>query len=432
MEDNNIEIIDDNTEAQVDNKESASVVMPEIKDSSDLEPQVIETVIDKKALKKQEKQKKLEEKQRLKEEKKNKTKPIKEVNEFSSNVEDSSQVTIIETAITKGSYGSQTIGNIDGESVIPTNTPLPEPVDITVKQKTDNKSKTKKIKVVSKKEKVMSILISIFVILGFAGAGFAIYYFGYKTNPSLYTLKTIYLELGDHLPSTVSYYIQNSNQYDDMEYNLDLSKVSQSTIGSYPYTVTHKTVSKTSQVIVRDTKAPVLTLKEKEVLVFQKNAKVGKDDIVVSCEDLSNCTYKTEYDINTESPGEKEVTIIARDDVGNEAREVVTIKIIDIQKTITCTSSDVESSDSKFKYNYIYTLSFDGNDYLVRQKGITQYTYSDYAAYYEKYDELKNDSNYSFDRISFAYSEPTEVKTNNLTNLNDLVKYYNDSGYTCK
>ena len=421
MEDNNIEIIDDNSETKVETNNSTDVVMPELKTDAVLEPQVIDTKIDKKELKKQEKQKKLEEK-KIKEEKTDEPTPD----------EESSEVTIVETAITKGAAGSQVIGSIDGDTAVANNNPLPGPIDINVKQKNDNKSKTKKVKVVSKKEKIFSILISIFVILVIGGAGFAIYYFGYKTNPGLYSLKNIYLELGDHLPNTVSYYVQSSNQFDDMEYNLDISKVQENVIGTYTYTVSHKKVTKTAQVIVRDTKAPTLTVKEKEKLLFQKNAKVDKDDIVVSCEDLSNCTYKTEYEINTETPGEKEIKIIARDDVGNETTETVTIKIIDIQKTLVCTSSDINSEDNKYKNNDIYTLYFDGNDYLVRQSGIKLYTYSDYEAYFEKLAELQNDSNYNFNRTNFTYSESTEVKTNNLTNLNDLVNYYNENGFTCK
>ena len=435
MEDNNIEIIDDNNEVKVDNNQSTSVVVSDNKSEVTMgQTQVIETVLDKKQLKKQEKQKKLEEKKRKKLEKKNKGKniDINQQNTNTSNVEEASEITIVETAITKGASGSQVIGNIEGESIYPTNVPLPEPIDITVKQKLNNKSKVQKVKIVSKKEKIFSVLISIFVILGFLGGGFAIYYFGYKTNPSLYTLKTIYLELGEHLPSTVSYYIENSNQYDDMEYNLDISNVAQNIIGTYTYTVSHKNVKKSAQVIVRDTLPPTLTIKDEKNLVFQKNSKVSKENIVSLCEDLSNCTYKTEYDISTESPGEKEITVIARDDVGNETRKQVTINIIDVQKILVCTSPDVESPDKKFKYNNVYTLSFDGNDYLVKQSGVIQYTYSDYAAYFDKLNELQSDSKYIFNRTNFSYTEPGEVKTNNLTKFNDLVSYYNENGFTCK
>ena len=162
------------------------------------------------------------------------------------------------------------------------------------------------------------------------------------------------------------------------------------------------------------------------------NSKVSKDDLVSICEDLSNCTFKTEYDINTETPGEKDILIIARDDVGNETKETVKIKIIDIQKTLICTSVDVEAADKTHKSNTIYTLNFDGNDYLVKQSGVIQYTYTDYGAYFEKYNELQNDTKYVFNRMNFTYTEPVEVKTNNYTRFNDLVKYYTESGYTCR
>ena len=433
MKDDTIEIINDSNEVKVDDNKSADVVVSETNES--MEPQVLETKVDKKQLKKEEKQRKKEEKLRKKLEKKNKGKNVENaaINEQTkSNAEESAQVTIVETAITKGSAGSQVIGKINGESIVATNVALPEPIDITVKQKVDTKNNNKKVKVVSKKEKIMSILISIFVIIVFAGAGFVAYYFGYKTNPSIYELKNVYLELGEQLPSTVSYYIESSNQFDDMEYVLDLSNVAQNIVGSYTYSISHKNVTKSAQVIVRDTKSPSLTIRDSKDLVFQKNAKVSKDDIVLLCDDLSNCTYKTEYEIDTETPGEKDVTIIARDDAGNETKEVVKIKVIDIQKTLVCTSSDVDSIDKTFKKNTIYTLNFDGNDYLVKQRGIIQYTYSDYAAYFEKFAELQNDDRYTFNRMNFTYSELTDVVTNNLTNLNDLVKFYNDMGYTCK
>ena len=410
MKDNDIEIIDDNIDINVEPNNSTDVVMPE---TIDLEPQVIDTKIDKKKIKKEEKQ------------------PIVKNKEETTNVSDDSQVTIIETSVTKGAVGSQVIGSIDGDSATPTNNPLPEPIDISVKQKVD-KSRIKKVKVVSKKERIMTALISLFVIIVLAGSGYAIYYFGYKNNPGRFNLKTIYLELGDKLPNSVSYYIDGKNQYDDMEYNLDISSVSQNKIGTYTYSVSHKNVSKVAQVIVRDTKAPTITLKDTELLVFQKGSKVNKDSIVLFCEDLSNCTYKTEYEINTETPGEKEITIIARDDVGNETKENVTIKIIDIQKTLICTSSDVESDDKTYKTNNVYTLYFDGNDYLVKQNGVIQYTYSDYNAYFEKLNELQNDNEYKFNRTNFTYTKAVDVDTNNLTNLNDLVNYYNDNGYSCK
>ena len=450
MKDNNIEIVNDNNTNQVDNQ-SANVVVPETKNDNNMEPQIINTKVDKKELRRLEKQKRLEEKKklkeevrRLKEERKNKGKKVNTVENKTvetktpeenkpvpTNTVEQEPVTIVETAITRGASGSQVIGKINGESVEATNVPLPEPIDITVKQKVETKSKLKKVKVVSKREKMVSILVSIFVIVILAGAGFSAYYFGYKTNPNIYTLKTIYLELGEQLPNTVSYYIENAVDLDDMEYDLDLSNVAQSIVGTYNYTVKHKKVSKVGQIIVRDTIAPELTIKNEETLVFQKNSKVNKDNIVEECKDLSNCTYKTEFDINTENPGEKEINIIAVDDHGNETKKTVTIKIIDIQKTLICISKDNESVDKKYKSNQVYTLNFDSNDYLVKYSGVIRYTYSDYESYFAKYQELKDEDEYIFNRMNFTYTEPTDVDTNNYTKQNDLVKYYVDSGFTC-
>ena len=240
------------------------------------------------------------------------------------------------------------------------------------------------------------------------------------------------MELGERLPSTVSYYIENPNNYDDMEYDLDLSHVAQNIVGTYTYNVTHKGVVKSAQVIVRDTIPPEITLKDSDVLVFQKNSKINKDNLVEQCTDISNCTYKTEYDINTETPGEKEITIIATDDAGNESKKTVTIKIIDIQKTLICTSNEIESIDKKYTFKNIYTLNFDGNDYLVKYNGVLQYTYTDYAAYFEKLNELQNEEGFIFNRMNFTYTEPTEVKTNNYTKMNDLIMYYVENGFTCK
>ena len=441
MKDNNLEIVDNNV--QTDNQQSASVVMPETKKDTSMEPQVLDVPVDKKELKRLEKQRRKEEKQklkeevrRLKEEKKGKGKKVAEEVKPEEKVVEQPKtdepVTIVETAITKGASGSQVIGNINGDIIEPTNIPLPEPIDITVKQKVNTKSKNKKVKVISKREKVVSIIVSIVVVLIIAGVGFGVYYFGYKTNPSIYNLKNIYLELGEQLPTTVANYIDNPNQYDDMEYVLDLSNVAQNIVGTYNYTVKHKNVVKSAQIIVRDTTAPVLTIKDSSTLVFQLNSKVNKDNIVESCEDLSNCTYKTEFDINTEEPGEKEINIIAKDDVGNETIEKVTIKIIDIKKTLICTSKDVDSSDKKFKYNNVYTLNFDGNDYLVQKSGVTLYTYNDYSAFFAKYNEYFGRDEYVFDRMTFTYTEKIEVNTGNYTKFNDLVNYYNENGFTCK
>lgn len=432
MNNDDIEIIDDSTNIEVtndkvDNNESTNLNVPE---NSMEKTQVLNTKIDKKALKKE--QKRIRKEEKLKKRAKKNKKDNNSENNTSANVAENSPVTIVETAITKGSSGSQVIGNINGENLVPTNLPLPAQIDVSVKPVADTKSKTKKVKIVSKKDKIISIVISIFVVIVLGGAGYIAYYFGYLTNPNIYEVKDIYLELGDDLPSTVSYYITSSKNYDDMEFELDLSNVATNIIGTYPYSVKHKDVVKSAQIKVGDSISPELAFKDAEELVFQKDSIVTKDDIVSGCEDVSNCTYKTEYDINTETAGEKEITVIARDDVGNETRKTVTIKIIDIQKTIICKSQEISSQDKTFSSSNIYTLSFDSNDFLVQKSGVRQYKYSDYSAYFEKMNEYQNNPKYSFNRMDFTYSETTSVDVNNLTNMNDIISFFNESGYTCQ
>ena len=46
---------------------------------------------------------------------------------------------------------------------------------------------------------------------------------------------------------------------------------------------------------------------------------ISKDDIVLSCDDLSGCDYRLEYKIDTEFPGDKEASIVAFDNQNNES-----------------------------------------------------------------------------------------------------------------
>ncbi|MBR1416508.1 MAG: hypothetical protein IJ572_01660 [Bacilli bacterium] len=422
MKDNDIEIVDNNTDTktQTESNASASLNVPQ-NNTQDMKPQVIDTKVDKKKLK--------EEKKLAKKNKKKKNENV----QVTSNVADNQTVNIVETAIVKGSSGSQTIGNINGEEITPTNAPLPSPIDITIKKNTVTKNPEKRVKIVTKREKIISIVITILVIAILGASGYGIYYFAYLNNPAIYDVKNITLELGNELPNSATYYITSSKQIDDMEYTIDLSNVTQNQVGTYMYSVSHKNVTKSGQIIVRDTTPPKLVIKNSEDLVFMKDTSVKKEDIVESCEDVSECTYKTEFEVYTETAGDKSIKVIARDNQGNQTEETVTIKVIDIKKTITCTSLEVPSSDGAYNTSDVYTLNFDSNDYLVIKSGAKKYTYIDYSAYFAVYNKYKEDSNYKFDKSTFSYSvENNDINTNNLTKLTDLMTYYTSMNYVCE
>jgi len=392
MEENDIEIIEEN-------KSNDKVIS---------EPEVIDTKENKK-------------KSFFKKEKKEK---------ITSNVYENSNVEIVETAVEKGTIGSLVIGEIDGDNAVSNNKDLPNQIDITVKKKVDNKNNIKKVKVVTKKEKIISTIVSIFVILVIGAAGYAIYYFGYETNPYFYDVKNIYLELGEELPTSVSYYITSPRPIDDMEYQLDLSNVEKDVVGTYQYSVSHQSVTKYGQIVVNDTTAPTVTFKED--LVFLTNSFVDKSDLVASCEDISNCNYRLEYEISTETPGEKTINVYARDDQGNESVNPVTITILDIKKTLVCTSKETISEDKTYQISHEDTLSFDSNDYLVKKVGAKKYTYLDYSAYFALFNEQKDNEDYLFDKSSFSYSIKDNALDYDVTSFNDVMKYYTDLSYTCK
>ena len=144
MEINDIEIIDDEKNASDNNTEVVSSKQnQEQQKPVESNAIVLDTKVDKKKLKKEEKKRLKEERKRLKLEKKNKKNNNVEVP--TSSVAENMEVEVVETAITKGSSGSKTIGKVNGEVITPTNEALPSPIDITVKPKVDNQKNIKTI-----------------------------------------------------------------------------------------------------------------------------------------------------------------------------------------------------------------------------------------------------------------------------------------------
>ena len=379
-----------------------------------------------------------EDNKKKKKEKKKKKKDEEVV--VTSNVADSKPVKIVETSVTQGASGSQVIGSIEGEVVTPNNSPMPLPIDITLKRQFDNSTKIKKVRVVTKAERIISTIVSICVIAILGFAGWVGYKYFYLENPNKFYLKNMKIEIGSELPISVVNYITvpaETADYtivDDMEYAIDLSSVKPDVVGVYNYSVTHKGIKKTATVTVEDTVAPTIIAKSQDDLIFLKNYKITKEDLVESCEDYSNCTYRLAFTVDTEIPGTKEVKLLVSDDVGNEKEEIITVRVISIEKTLVCTSSEVVSTDNTHKTVNEYTLNFDENDYLVTKSGKVRHTYTDYSAYFAKVNAIENSDSkddYEIDKINFSYSKATDVETNNLNELQDLVKYYVDNGYHC-
>lgn len=339
------------------------------------------------------------------------------------------RVEIKESATIKSEVGTSVIGNINGDNITATNDPLPEKININVKAKGPAKVNNKKIRVVTKREKIMNVIVVILVILILGGGGFATYYFAYLNNPSIFTVKDLSFELGDELPTSITYYVTSPKTVDGMEYSLDLSNV-EAGVGSYSYTVTHKSVQKSGNITIKDTKGPVVTFKDN--LSFSKGSILTKDDIVKSCDDPSNCTYKLENDIDTSVSGKKDLNIIANDDIGNISTSSVSINIIDISKFITCTSAEETSSDKTYKTVAEDTINFDSSDNLVSSSSKKVVTYIDLNAFFTLYNAEKDNTEYSFDKVKFNYTIKNDIDLNGLKTYTEIVNSYNQRGYSCK
>ncbi len=358
---------------------------------------------------------------------------ILDLKEISSNVHDANNINIVESATLQGASGSSVIGSVNGDNASANNNPLPKNIDLSKPVVEEKKDKTKKVKVVTKKEKIISIIVTIFVILVLGAAGYSAYYFGYLKNPGMFSVKTINIELGDKLPTSVSYYVDSPLPLDDMEYNVDTSQVAYDIVGTYYYNVSHKNVVKTGQIIIKDTIAPDLLFKDQSQLVFMINQKILKQDLVESCTDISNCEYKLDGEVDTSTPGEKEINVIAEDDRNNKKTYTIIVKVYDIQRTISCESTPVLSENQSYTTSNLVELSFDRNDELVLTKKYKQNTFLNIFDYYEDEENYKNDEKYIFDRVTYSYKvEDDSREIINVTSFNDVLKYYSDNSYTCK
>ncbi len=338
-------------------------------------------------------------------------------------------VEIKQTATIKSEVGTSVLGQINGDTITATNNPIPDKLDINSKPQNETKTNTKKVKVSTKREKIMGILALILVLFVIVGGGIAVYYFGFLNNPSNFNVKNLSFELGSELPTGVTTYITSSNKIDGMEYSLNISKVD-SKIGLYSYSVTHKGVTKSGTITIKDSQAPAVTLKDD--LSFSKGSTITKDDIVSTCVDLSNCTYDLEKNVDSSTSGTINVNVIAKDDAGNSVTTTAKVTIVDIAKTLVCKSNPELASDGTYNTVIEDTINFDSTDKLVSSSSKKIVSYIDLNQFFTLYNAEKDNSEYSFDKVKFNYSTKNDIDLNDLSNYNDISASYTTKGYTCK
>jgi len=232
-------------------------------------------------------------------------------------------------------------------------------------------------------KKISTPLLIILIVVLIAAIGFGVYYFLFmgKSKTKGVTITPILsgeLELGtpiliDSAASFVKVTGMNSSEC-KVDTNLDSSKVD-----VYTYTITCGSKTYGPQEIrVKDTTSPKMTLGE---VTIAPNTDVSPDAFVDDLEDASLCTLEFGDEmksIDMSKPGEYKISIIAKDEYGNESKEETTL-IIDAEAPVeylNCEKTLEASQDypnATVFANYKYGINEAGNIRDIRK--ITSYVF---------------------------------------------------------
>ena len=350
---------------------------------------------------------------------------VKEVSSTTDNVgENNGAVVISETSDVRAAKNTVVLASLSNEGVVMQAQSLPEPVDYNKKEEVKVNKNGKKVRIVTPRERITNIILSIFFIAFLGGGGYLVYYYLISHNPANFSTKVVTLELGDTIPQASSYYINLTN-ISDLDYTLDLSKVEEK-VGSYPYTVRYGTTIKQGTIIIKDTKGPVITPKSNiEVNIGDK---ITKDMLVAECNDLSNCEYDLKSSVDTSTAGTVTAVILAKDDLGNISEQEISVDVVDASVKVSCTKGSF-AGDFSYYENEEILLYFNANNILSRStRNITRNYYQDSG-----YQSLKSDSSYTFDDTKKEATKSENVNVpNNLSEYQSIIDYYQSNNYVCK
>lgn len=341
-------------------------------------------------------------------------------------------ITIYTTDEINKSDGTVVIGDIIDNQYLYKETILPEAIDVNQriieKRRNANTTKKKKKRLYTEEQKKANTITSLIAICVIAIIAGVIYYYTHRTTEKDFVLKEVSVELGEPVPTTITNYITWKN-VDEMSYKLDISKVDSQKVGEYEYSITHANVTKTGKIVVKDTKAPEVKLKN---ITIELNGTYTPESFVESCKDLSNCNYKFsegENTVHATVEGEKEVFIVIVDDYGNSEllKAKVTVVSSNLQ-TLSCTRS---TTSNLYKSDMELNFTFDDYSKLVSAKRKTVNTYFNIEAYNEYKKEFGTDPNHVFDDANSRYTKTNDFAANGLTDKTAIDDYYSKLGYVC-
>ena len=197
--------------------------------------------------------------------------------------------------------------------------------------------------VLSMKKRIIVVTVIAVLLLGIGGvcAGFA-----WKDYNRFEVKKEkVTVELGQKISKNSEDYIEASEKA-LTETELDTSNVDTMKVGTYVIHATWKKHSADITVVVKDTVAPEVTLKENDALSVMVGQEIKSTDLIEKVDDLAGIKTvsfdKNQIEFATDSgnlleriglkfdtAGEQKITFIAEDSNGNKTEKEITVKVIE-------------------------------------------------------------------------------------------------------
>lgn len=346
-----------------------------------------------------------------------------------TNPSNSTNIKIEETSVTKSQKGTVAVATINNGNVNILTEKMPESIDINVKENKIVNKNGKKVRIMTKRELITNIILSVFLILVLCGGGYGVYYYMFGNNPRNFETKNITVEYGEEIPASVRSYI-NLTDISEPDYTLDLSKVKEE-IGTYQYTVSYGKTTKTGTITINDTKAPIVTFKENKE--FDEGTIITKDMLVEKCEDISGCTYELTNEVDTKNPGTINASVTAKDNLGNAAEYTVDLNIVEKLTTLVCSSTVVttdENSKTLLESN-TYTLEFNNQKVLKNGTLKVLRTYLSDSDYISIKNNLVSEG-YTLEEVNRRANKESSIdNVANLTSQEDIKAHLESNTYTC-
>lgn len=242
-----------------------------------------------------------------------------------------------------------------------------------------------------KKKRIVISKKTFLIIVGFIILliGFGLFYFLRSTKKvalSAVKTRTVEVSIGDELSLDLDVYATFKN-IKPTNCILSLTDVDTSKVGKYKYYISCGVNKYDGKIVVKDKTPPVLVTK---FVVKTRKDEIKADDFVVSCEDISNCSWSLsnldDLLLKQKTLGIYKAKIVAVDDEGNSKSvdEDLIISDYEIKSTVIC-SKKVNSND--FSGSYIIT------DYIAYDK-------DNVARYFKEFIEADFDNDEDFKNFS--------------------------------